>query len=305
MKRSTKILSIVIIFFLIITAVIIGRTMIGNHFKKKFGKRPSPGVIVTQVIEKKFEGIVESYGTAIPIQTKSYNIEKYEIINPIKYNKKFKKGDIIIELKTRSIVASFDGVIGKRDFSDDLEVSKTSILLNYEDASTIFTDVNIPEIYAPFIKIGSPVEIKFSGYENKIYQGVVESVASRINTENRSLAARIKMDNSNLDILPGALLELSIKYNIRNSLGIPDTSIMIEGEKAYVYKISPENIANKTQVEIGIRQDGKIEILSGLDEGDTIVAEGLRKVFPRAKINPMKEGSENNGTNWKKKKDKN
>ena len=45
--------------------------------------------------------------------------------------------------------------------------------------------------------------------------------------------------------------------------------------------------------------------MSGLDEGDTIVAEGVRKVFPRAKINPMKEGSDNNGANWKKKKDKN
>ena len=304
MKRSTKILSIVIIFFLIIATVIIGRTMIGNHFKKKFGKRPPPGIIVTQVIEKKFEDVVESYGTAVPVQTKSYNIEKYEIINPIKYNQKFQKGEIIAELKTRAIIAPFDGVIGKRDFSDDLEVSKTSVLLNFEDASTIFTDVNIPEMFAPFIKKGSPVEIKFSGYENKIYQGIVDSVASRINTENRSLAARIKMDNSNLDILPGALLELSIKYNIRNSLGIPDTSIMMEGEKAYAYKVSPENITNKTQVEIGIRQDGKIEVLSGLDKGDTIVAEGLRKVFPRAKINPMKEGSENSETNWKKKKDK-
>tara|TARA_B100002052_G_scaffold289139_1_gene306142 strand:+ start:492 stop:1409 length:918 start_codon:yes stop_codon:yes gene_type:complete len=305
MKRSTKILSIIIIFFLIIATVIIGRTMIGNHFKNKFGKRPPPGIIVTQVTEKKFEDVVESYGTAVPIRTKSYNIEKYEIINPIKYNQKFKKGDIIVELKTRAIVASFDGVIGKRDFSDDLEVSKTSILINYEDASTIFTDVNIPEIYAPFIKVGSPVEIKFSGYENKIYEGTIDSVASRINTENRSLAARIKMNNSNLDILPGALLELSIKYNIRNSLGIPDTSVIMEGENAYVYKVSPENIANKTQVGIGMRQNGSIEVLSGLDEGDTIVAEGVRKVFPRAKINPMKEGSDNNGANWKKKKDKN
>jgi len=305
MKRSTKILSIVIIFFLIIATVIIGRTIIGDHFKKKFGKRPPPGIIVTQVIEKKFEDVVESYGTAVPIRTKSYNIEKYEILNPIKYNQKFKKGEVIVELKTRSIVASFDGVIGKRNFSDDLEVSKTSILLNYEDASTIFTDVNIPEIYAPFIKLGSPVEIKFSGYKNKIYQGIVDSLASRINIENRSLAARIKMDNFNLDILPGALLELSIKYNIRNSLGIPDTSIMMEGEKAFVYKISTENIANKTQVEIGKRQNGKIEVLSGLNEGDTIVAEGLKKVYPRSKINPIKEGEKKSESNWKKKEDKN
>jgi len=160
-------------------------------------------------------------------------------------------------------------------------------LLNFEDASTIFTDVDIPEIFAPFIKEGSPVEIKFSGYEKKIYEGIIDSVASRINTENRSLAARIKMENSNLEILPGALLELSIKYNIRSSLGIPDTSVMMEGERAYVYKVSQKNIANKTEVEIGIRQEDKIEILSGINKGDIVVAEGLRKVIPRGKIKPI------------------
>ena len=54
MKRSTKTISIILIFFLIIATVIIGRSMIGNHFKKKFSKRPPPGIIVTEVIEKEF-----------------------------------------------------------------------------------------------------------------------------------------------------------------------------------------------------------------------------------------------------------
>ena len=51
--------------------------------------------------------------------------------------------------------------------------------------------------------------------------------------------------------------------------------------------------------------EGKIEILSGLNRGDIIVAEGLKKVYPRAKINPIKEGEENSQSNWKKKEDKN
>ena len=54
MKRSTKTFSIIIIFFLIIAFVIIGRTMIGNHFKKKFSKIPPPGIIVTEVSEREF-----------------------------------------------------------------------------------------------------------------------------------------------------------------------------------------------------------------------------------------------------------
>ena len=81
MKTSTKITSVVIIFFLIIATVIIGRTMIGNHFKKKFSKRPPPGIIVTTTQERVFENIISTYGTAAPIQTQSFKIEKYEKIN--------------------------------------------------------------------------------------------------------------------------------------------------------------------------------------------------------------------------------
>ena len=93
MKRSTKITSIIIIFFLIITGVVVSRTMIGKHFQKKFSKRPPPGIIVKTVNQKEFYNKVETFGTAIPIRTKSYNIEKYEIISPIKFNKKVKKGE--------------------------------------------------------------------------------------------------------------------------------------------------------------------------------------------------------------------
>ena len=131
MKRSTKITSIVIIFFLIITTVIVGRTMIGNHFKKKFSKRPPPGIIVTVAKERVFENIISTYGTAAPVQTQSFKIEKYEILKPIKYNQKVNKGDVIANLKNRKIVAQFDGIIGKREFSEDLEVSKSSVPVSY------------------------------------------------------------------------------------------------------------------------------------------------------------------------------
>ena len=84
MKRSTKITSIIVIFFLVIAGVIIARTMIGNHFKKKFSKRPPPGIIVKTVEQRKFQNIIETFGTAVPIKTQSYNIEKYEILENIK-----------------------------------------------------------------------------------------------------------------------------------------------------------------------------------------------------------------------------
>ena len=180
MKRSTKITSIIIIFFLIITAEVVGRTMIGNHFKKKFVKRPPP---VKTVEQKKFQNKIETFGTAVPIKIQSYNVEKYEILEPIKFNQKIKAGEIVVKLKNRNIVAPFDGVIGKRNFSDDIKVSESSLIIDLEDATKLFVDVDIPEVFAPFINKGLNVDIKFSGNKEKNYEGIVDSLASRINTD--------------------------------------------------------------------------------------------------------------------------
>jgi membrane fusion protein (multidrug efflux system) len=303
MKRSTKITSIVIIFFLIITIVIVGRTMIGNHFKKKFSKRPPPGIIVTAAKERIFENIISTYGTAAPVQSQSFKIEKYEILKPIKYNQKVMKGDVIANLKNRKIIAQFDGIIGKREFSEDLEVSKSSILINLEDTSLIYCDVDIPEIFVPFIKVGLPVDVKFSGYKDKIYKGNVDSFASRISEETRSLATRIKMDNFSGEILPGSFLEISIKYDVRESLSVPDTSTIVEGENVFIYKVDEKNKALKTKITTGDRYIGFVEVLNGLNSGDKIVAEGTKKVRPNLTIRPIEKGSKKKQGNssWGKK----
>ena len=64
---------------------------------------------------------------------------------------------------------------------------------------------------------------------------------------------------------------------------------MLEGNKAFVYKVIENNNIKKKEVTTGIRNEGLVEILSGLDEGDTIVAAGLKKVNPKGKIKPIKK----------------
>ena len=77
-----------------------------------------------------------------------------------------------------------------------------------------------------------------SSYKNKIFTGEIDFISSRINADTRSLLSRIKINNENLELLSGSLLEITVKFNLRNSLSVPDTSIMMEGEKSYIYKIS-------------------------------------------------------------------
>ena len=289
MKRSTKITSAIISFFLIITIVIVGRTMIGNHFAKKFSKRPPPGIIVKEVSYKDFSEKIESYGTAVSKRTESFRIKKDDLTSELTLKDNVKKGDLIVQLKDRNIVAPFDGVLGYRGITGDILGSDNSIIITLDDNSILYSDIKIPETFASFIKKDLPVKAKFSGMKDKIYDGKIYAVSSRINAETRSLLTRVIIQNENSELIPGSLLEINVNYNERNSLGIPDTSMMVEGSKYFVYKVSEDNIANKTEIEIGIRNNGFIEIVSGLDEGEIIVAEGLKKVRPKGEIKPIKK----------------
>ena len=287
MKRSTKITTIIIIFFLIIASVIIGRTMIGNHFKKKFSKRPPPSIIVSEVIKNEFSDNIESFGTAISKKNKTFRIEKSNLISDLNLKEFVKKGEVIVKLKSENIIAPFSGVLGVRGITEDVLGSENSIIVTLDDSSEIYVDLKIPENFATVIKKDLSVIAKFSGIKDKVYEGKIDGVASRINAETRSILTRVKIDNPNYELIPGSLLEITLSTNKRDSLSIPDTSIILEGNKAYVYKVSKDNIANRSEIQIGLRNDGKVEVTSGLDEGDIIVAEGLKKVRPNGKIKPL------------------
>ena len=287
MKRSKKITIAIIIFFLVIASIVIGRYAMGFYFKKKFSKRPPPGVIIEIVSNNNFSQTLESYCTSLSRKTSSYKIKKNELLEPINFNRKVNKGNVIAKLSSKIIIAPFSGVIGKRGISGSSLGSENTIILTLDDSRKILCDLKIPEVYAAILKKNLKLTATFSAYENKTYKGKIESVASRVDAQTRSILARAKINNESLEIIPGSLLEIKILYNEKNALSIPDTSIMYEGSKKFIYKIIENNIIKKTEIETGIRNQGNLEILKGLVQGDKIIAEGLTKVRPGMKVKPI------------------
>ena len=269
------------------TLIIVGRYGVGLYFKKKFSKRPPPGVIIEVVSNKSFSQSLESYCTSLSSKTSSYKIKKNELLEPINFNRKVNKGEVIAKLSTKTILAPFAGVVGKRGISGSSLGSENTIILTLDDSRKVLCDLKIPEVYAASLKKGLNLNAKFSAYKNKIYKGKIESVASRVDAQTRSILARAKIDNKELEIIPGSLLEIEIFYNEKNSLSVPDTSIMYEGSKKFIYKIVENNMVKKIEVETGVRNVGNLEVLNGLKEGDKIIAEGLTKVRPGMKVKPI------------------
>ena len=287
MRRSKKITISIITFFLVITLIVIGRYAVGLYFKKKFSKRPAPGVIVKIVSNIKFSQSLESYCTSLSSKTSSYKIKKNELLEPINFNAKVNKGDVIAKLSTKTITAPFAGVIGKRGISGSSLGSENTIILTLDDSRKVLCDLKIPEVYAGVLKKNLKLDATFSAYKDKIYKGKIESVASRVDAQTRSILARAKINNENSEIIPGSLLEIEIFYNEKEALSIPDTSIMYEGSKKFIYKLIENNMIKKTEIETGIRNKGNIEVLGGLNKGDKVIAEGLTKVREGMKVKPI------------------
>ena len=283
MKTASKLKAFLIIFVIAIFAIIVARHFIGLHFKKKFSVRPAPGVIVSTVEKSLFYKSIETFGTAIAQNSKIYRVQKDEIVGNLNISNRFvKKDEIIIALKDgKNIVADFEGKIGKREIAQGV-LGSNSLIITLDDLKKIIIDIKVPENYVGILKPGLKAEIKNSAF-NKNFKGIVESISSRIDPSTRSILARIIVDNSNFEIIPGQLMTVKVIYDETNQIGVPESAVTIQGNTAFVYVVNTDT-AEKKNIKMGKRNFGKVSIVSGINEGDMVISEGVSKVRDRAKV---------------------
>ena len=283
MKTSTKLKSFLIFFLVAVLTIIIARHFIGLHFKKKFSVRPAPNVIVTEVKKSLFYKSIETFGTAIAQNSKIYRVKKDEIIGNLNIENRFvKKGEIIIALKdNKNITADFEGKIGKREIAQGV-LGSSSLIITLDDLKKIVIDIKIPENYVSILKPGLKAEISSSAFK-KVFKGKIDTISSRIDPSTRSILARVLVDNSDFEIIPGQLMTVKIIHDETEQIGVPESAVTVQGDTAFVYLVSNDK-ATKKNIKIGKRNFGKVSVLSGISEGDLVISEGVSKVRDKVKV---------------------
>ena len=281
--KTSKIKTFLIIFFVAIFVIIAARHFVGQHFKKKFSVRPAPGVIVTTVEKSLFYKSIETFGTAIAQNSKTYRVKKESILGNFNIDNRFvKKNEIIVALKNaENIIADFDGKLGKREIAQGV-LGSNNLIITLDDLKKIVIDIKIPENYVGILKPGLKAEIINSAFD-KTFKGKVESISSRIDPSTRSILARIIVDNSNFEIIPGQLMTVKVIYDEINQIGVPESAVTIQGNTAFVYIVNADT-AEKKNIKMGKRNFGKVSIVSGINEGDMVISEGVSKVRNKAKV---------------------
>ncbi len=283
MKNSKKITIFLVILAIVIASVIVARHFVGKHFQKKFSKYPPPGVIVEVVQSSNFFDSIETFGTALSKKNKNFRVKKSEILDEkILIGKVFNEGEVLLRTKNEVIIAPFKGIMGKREIAQGV-LGTESFILTLDDTSSIILNIKVPEIYLKILKPGLIAEVRSDAFD-KIFYGKIDSVSSRVDPSTRSVLASITVDNKNLELVPGMLLDIQIIYNETQEIGVPENSLLIQGNTAFAYKVLEDNTVEKIEVKIGKRNYGKVSILDGLSEGDKIVKEGISKVRDKIKI---------------------
>jgi membrane fusion protein (multidrug efflux system) len=288
MKTTSKIKTLLIVIFIIIFSIIAARHFVGLHFKKKFSVRPPPGVIVKTVEKSMFYKSIETFGTAIAQNSKTYRIKKEEIREKLNIEGRFvKAGDIIATLKNdEQVIAEIEGRLGKREIAQGV-LGTDSLIITLDDLKKIVIDIKVPENFVGILKPGLKAEISSTAFDKK-FNGNIGSVSSRVDPSTRSILARVIVDNSKFEIIPGQLLSVKIIYDEIQQIGVPESSVTIQGKTAFVYVLNGETV-DKTNIQIGKRNFGKVSVLDGVSEGDQIVVEGVSKVRDKSKIKIIKQ----------------
>ncbi len=285
MNTSKKIIIAVSIITFLVVAIIAGRMILNNVIQKKINETKPTEVVAQEVKKTEFYEKIETFGTALANQSFSIRIKKTELISSLEFDKNLmvQKNQLIAQLKNEKIIAPFSGRLGIREITPGILGGEDSIIATLDDIENIKLDIKVPESYSNILKRNLKIKATSESF-NETFFGNLDVISSRVDPTTRSILVQAKIKNNNYKIIPGMLINIEIIFNEKESIGVPEESIIQQGTRTVVYKVIEDKSVSLTEVKTGIRNFGKVEILSGLSTGDKIVTEGVSKIRDKAQI---------------------
>lgn len=217
------------------------------------------------------------------VQNQMISREEYEsTFNELEASKA--ERDLIkAQIDKTEIRAPFNGIVRLREVSEGSFVTTSTVIARLQNLSNLKVDFSIPQRYAPVVQIGDELEFKLSGSENK-FKAKVFAIEPKIDPSTRTLRIRAICPANYKGLFPGAFadVELSLK-EIENAVLIPSVAIVpeLKGQKVYLYK---DGMVKPQKVELGVRKENIVHIISGLTEGDTVITSGILQIRQGAKV---------------------
>ena len=180
------------------------------------------------------------------------------------------------------IRAPFTGIIGLRDISEGSYVSPSTPLATIQQTNILKLDFTVPEKYAHLLQLGDQVQFTLDNQSTPQWATVV-AMEPKIDAETRTLLVRARCQGTQ-GLLPGAFARVELKTRQQASAFMIPTEAVIpelKGKKVFLCKSGK---AVPTKIVTGLRTDAQIEIVQGVQEGDTVIITGIMSLKPDAAV---------------------
>ncbi len=182
------------------------------------------------------------------------------------------------------ILAPFDGVTGIRTVNPGDYLKDGADIVNVEDLDAVFVDFRLPERFLTKIKKGQKALVDLDALPGQKFFAVVQAIDPLIDANGRSVSVRACIDNRAMGLRPGMFARVTAVFGERErALIVPEEAIVPQGQRQFVIKVldgadKDSKISQRTEVKVGIRRPGRVEITDGLSEGDVVVVAGQQRV---------------------------
>ncbi|MCU7906724.1 MAG: efflux RND transporter periplasmic adaptor subunit [Candidatus Thiodiazotropha sp. (ex Epidulcina cf. delphinae)] len=181
-------------------------------------------------------------------------------------------------LADRLIKAPFSGILGLRNLSVGALVEIGDTITTLDDDRVLKLEFAVSSTYLAGLRPGLSIQARTRAYGERIFDGEVKVVDSRVDPVNRSVLVRAVIPNPERILKPGMLMTVVLLRNARRTLLIPESALMPKGKEQFVLRLSgEENRVEKRKITIGSRRPGEVEVIDGLKAGDRIITHGADK----------------------------
>lgn len=177
-------------------------------------------------------------------------------------------------LAKTQIKASFDGTMGLIEQSPGTYVQAGQEIGTLVENNPMKVDFKVPEKYFNDIGIGQAIEVRLDGFKDQVFQATVEAIDSRVDDKSHSVAVRGTLPNGNGLLRGGLFANTHLVIGEKgDALLVPESGLEREGDDEFVWVVK-RNKASRHRVLTGSREKGKVEVISGINPGDIVVAVG-------------------------------
>jgi multidrug efflux pump subunit AcrA (membrane-fusion protein) len=197
-------------------------------------------------------------------------------------NDKVKAGEVLCLVQTPELLgkplelkAPIDGVIVDRKSAPGELVGKDKEIYTISDPTDLWVIAEVKERDIGAVKVGQDASFSVLAYPGETFHGKVVRIANEVETESRTVEARIEVSNADGRLKPGMFADVEIVTTVlADVIVIPDSALQTDEDNQIVFVALDGNKFQKHVVKLGLEQGGRAQVIEGLTAGKKIVTEG-------------------------------